>query len=41
MLDESLGVPVPLQDDAFGLIVAEVDLVLQRPVSLARTISMA
>jgi hypothetical protein len=31
VLDERLGVPVPLEDDALGLIVAEVDLVLQRP----------
>ena len=31
MLEERLGVPVPLEDDALGLIVAEVDLVLQRP----------
>jgi len=31
VLDERLGVPIPLEDDALGLIVAEVDLVLQRP----------
>jgi hypothetical protein len=31
VLDERLGVLVPLGDDAPGLIVAEVDLVLQRP----------
>ncbi len=30
MLDGRLGVPVPLQDDALGLIVVEVDVVLQR-----------
>ena len=30
MLDERLGVPVPLEDDALGLIVVEVDVVLQR-----------
>ena len=29
MLDERLGVPVTLEDDALGLIVIEVDLVLQ------------
>src|SRR4051794_38731354 len=29
MLDERLGVPVPLVDDALGLIVVEVDFVLQ------------
>src|SRR5262249_42564775 len=31
VLEERLRVPVPLEDDALGLIVAEVDLVLQRP----------
>src|SRR5260370_42614283 len=31
VLDERLGVPVPLVDDAFGLIVVEVNVVLQRP----------
>jgi hypothetical protein len=41
MLDGRLGVPVPLQDDALGLIFIEVDVVLQRAVSLVRTISMA
>jgi hypothetical protein len=30
VLDERLGVPVPLEDDTLGLIVVEVDLVLQR-----------
>ena len=30
MLDERLGVPVPLEDDAFGLIVVEVNVILQR-----------
>src|SRR5438132_4385078 len=30
MLDGRLGVPVPLKDDALGLIVIEVDVVLQR-----------
>jgi hypothetical protein len=30
VLDERLGVPVPLEDDALGLIVVDVDLVLQR-----------
>ena len=30
MLDERLGVAVPLDDGAFGLIVVEVDRVLQR-----------
>ena len=30
MLDERLGVPVPLVDDALGLIVVEVNVVLQR-----------
>ncbi len=30
MLDGRLGVPVPLQDDALGLIFIEVDVVLQR-----------
>jgi hypothetical protein len=30
VLDERLGVPVPLVDDALGLIVVEVDVVLQR-----------
>jgi hypothetical protein len=29
VLDECLGVPVPLEDDALGLIVVEVDVVLQ------------
>src|SRR6185437_15435407 len=29
MLDERLGVPVPLEDDALGLIVGEVNVVLQ------------
>src|SRR5450755_3854949 len=30
VLDDRLGVPVSLEDDALGLIVVEVDLVLQR-----------
>jgi hypothetical protein len=30
LLDERLGVPVPLEDDALGLVVVEVDVVLQR-----------
>src|SRR5690349_5384966 len=30
VLDERLGVPVPLEDDALGLVVVEVNLVLQR-----------
>ena len=30
VLDERLGVLVPLEDDALGLIVVEVNLVLQR-----------
>src|SRR4051812_26415187 len=30
VLHERLGVPVPLEDDGLGLIVVEVDLVLQR-----------
>jgi hypothetical protein len=30
VLDECLGVPVPLEDDALGLIVVEVNVVLQR-----------
>jgi hypothetical protein len=30
VLDERFGVPVPLEDDALGLIVAEVNVVLQR-----------
>jgi hypothetical protein len=30
VLDERGGVPVPLEDDALGLIVVEVDVVLQR-----------
>ena len=30
MLDERLGVPEPLEDDAFRLVVVEVGLVLQR-----------
>ena len=30
VLDERLGVPVPLEDDALGLVVIEVDGVLQR-----------
>jgi hypothetical protein len=30
MLDGRLGIPAPLQDDALGLIVVEVDVVLQR-----------
>ena len=30
MLDERLGVPVPLVDDALGLIIVEVNVVLQR-----------
>ena len=31
VLDERLGVPVPLEDDALGMIVVEVNVVLQRP----------
>ena len=30
VLDERLGVPIPLDDDALGLVVSEVDVVLQR-----------
>src|SRR4029077_20304734 len=30
VLDERLGVPVPLEDDALGLIVVEVNVVLER-----------
>jgi hypothetical protein len=30
VLDERLGVPEPLEDDALGLIVVEVGVVLQR-----------
>ena len=30
VLDERLGVPEPLEDDALGLVVVEVDVVLQR-----------
>jgi hypothetical protein len=30
VLDERLGVPIPLEDDALGLIVVEVNVVLQR-----------
>src|SRR5690349_9201242 len=30
VLDERLGVPVPLEDDALGLIVVEVNVVLHR-----------
>ena len=30
VLDERLGVPVALEDDALGLIVVDVDVVLQR-----------
>jgi hypothetical protein len=30
VLDERLGVPVPLEDDALGLVVVEVNVVLQR-----------
>ncbi len=30
VLDERLGVPVPLDDHALGLVVVEVDVVLQR-----------
>ena len=41
MLDGRLGVPVPLQDDALGLIFIEVGVVLQRAGVLRPQISMA
>ena len=41
VLGERLGVPVPLEDDALGLIVPEVNLDCSVPVSLARAVSMA
>ena len=40
MLDGRLGVPIPLQDDALGLIVIDVGVVVQRA-GVVRTISMA
>ena len=40
VLDERLGVLVPLEDDALVLVVIEIELYCSVPVSLVRTISM-
>ena len=41
VLDQRRGVPISLEDNCLRLIVVQVDLVLQGPVSLVRAISIA